>query len=352
MYQTSTILQSFNEIEMYKSRWFKQNDQIINPIEINLSDYKKDRDAYIKRLNNIYQKNLDNSDVEGIFGKASFLDNNTIECNGDTYQAENILIACGGMPSKLDVPGNEHTINSDQFFDLKEVPKRTIVVGGGYIATELSQIISTFGSKVTILVRKCLLSTFDQELAGFQVNNLENSGITYQCGEVEKIDKNEDGSLKVTFQDGKIQEVDCVLVAIGRSPMLGPLKLENTDVEYDQSKIHTDEFDKTTADSIHAVGDCNGKVALTPVAIRAGRIVAERLFNNRPQLKMNYDNVPSVIFSNPPIGSVGLSEEKAVEKYGKDDLNIYKTTFGSKSLTYLNKNFEMKSSIPKRKIRL
>lgn len=184
---------------------------------------------------------------------------------------------------------------------------------------------------MSILVRKCLLSTFDQELASYQVKNFEHLGVEFVCGELAKIEKNSDGSLKTTRKDGTVQEVDCVLVAVGRSPNIGSLDLNNTDVKLtDKKAIQTDEYLKTTAKGIYSVGDVDGKVPLTPVAIKAGRIVAERVFNNRPNLKMDFSNIPSVIFSHPPLGSVGLSEEKAIERHGKENISIYRAEFARK----------------------
>lgn len=175
------------------------------------------------------------------------------------------------------------------------------------------------------------MATFDQELASFQHDNFEHLGITNKCGEAKRIDKNADGSLKVTFDDDTNAEFDCVIMAVGRRSNVDDLDLNNTDVKLNERRvIITDEYQNTTADGVYAVGDVDGRIALTPVAIRAGRTVSERIFNNRPGLKVNYENIPSVIFSHPPIGSVGLSEEAAREKYGRDNINVYKTEFGRK----------------------
>lgn len=185
-----------------------------------------------------------------------------------------------------------------------------------------------------MLIRNFMLSTFDQELAQFQITNFEDLGVAVEIGQIEQIEKNADGSLKVTKVDGHVDEFDCVLVAIGRSANVTSLNLKNTDVQFTKTgHIKTDEYENTTASGVHAVGDVNGKIALTPVAIKAGRVLSERLFNNRPTLKMDYENIPSVIFSHPPIGSVGLSEEKAMMRYGVDNITTYRTQFKSKSCT-------------------
>lgn len=213
---------------------------------------------------------------------------------------------------------------------MESIPKKTLIVGGGYIATELCQILTIFGSETTILVRFGMLTTFDQEMATYQMTNFEDLGIAIQVGQVEKIEKLPDGKLKVTKQDGHFETFDCVLMAVGRTANVESLDLKNTDVQFTKTgHIQVDDFENTTAPGVHAVGDVNGKIALTPVAIRAGRILSERLFNNRPTLKMDYENIPSVIFSHPPIGSVGLSEEKAVMRYGQENVVVYKTQFGN-----------------------
>ena len=199
-----------------------------------------------------------------------------------------------------------------------------------HIATELSQILAVFGSETTIIVRNCLLSTFDQELAGFQMANFDHLGIEFQCGELARVDKNADGTLQATYTNGKKKEFDCILMAVGRTSNVEGLGLEDTDVTIGTNDVViTDEYNNTTADGVYAVGDVDGRIALTPVAIRAGRTLSERIFNNRPGLKVDYTNVPSVIFSHPPIGSVGLSEEKAVEIHGRKNISVYKTQFGS-----------------------
>ena len=236
----------------------------------------------------------------------------------------------------MNIPGEEHAITSNEFFELEEVPKRTLVVGGGYIAIELSQILASLGSDVSILVRRCILSTFDQELAGYQMENLEKSGVEFICGELTKIVKNSDGSLTVTRKNGKTQTVDCVLVAVGRVGNIEKLNLKNTEVQFDHNGIiKVDEYENTTANGVYAIGDVGGNTALTPVAIRSGRTLAERLFNNRPGLKVDYSYIPSVIFSHPPIGSIGLSEEQAIETYGSVNLNIYRTSFTSKFSSFM-----------------
>lgn len=182
-------------------------------------------------------------------------------------------------------------------------------------------------------MRGCLLSTFDQELASFQVDNLEDIGIKFQCGQTNRIDKNADGSLKATFENGETKEFDTILMAIGRSSNTQGLDLHNTDIKLNPNKvIETDEYQNTSVKGVYAVGDVDGRIALTPVAIRAGRTVAERIFNNRTDLKVDFTNIPSVIFSHPPIGSVGLSEEEAKKVHGKENIKIYKTEFGSKNM--------------------
>lgn len=373
MFNTSSVIEQIEAITKHKKYWFQQQgkDLDLDHLEVNLKDFKKDRDAYIKKLNGIYQENLEKSGVDHINGLAEFVDNHTIKCNEQTYTADHILIATGSRANKLGIEGEEYTIDSDGFFDLDEVPKRALVVGGGYIgkflkraldiscryldmlkylfsigvrlvnktynyfgiACELAQILTLFGSKTTILVRDKVLASFDQEVAEKLILNFGYMGLTHKNGELIKIEKNEDGSLKATLKNGEEIEVDLILVAVGRHPLIETLKLEKTDIKLTEGKkaIETDDFENTSVEGVYAVGDVNGKIELTPVAIRAGRCLSERLFNGRHDLKMNYEYVPSVIFSHPPIASCGYSEEKAREKFGDENIEIYKTEFKSKS---------------------
>lgn len=291
--------------------------------------FKQKRDAEVARLNGVYATNLNKNGVEVIQGYGKFVDNKTIEVDGcGSFTADNILVATGGAPNKLGFEGEEHTITSDGFFEMTELPKDMVVVGGGYIAVELSQIMASMGVNVTMVVWKCLFTTFDAELEEFQLENLKHMGVKIICGETQNVKKNANGRLTLNTKAGEAIECDKVLMAVGRNPNLGGLGVENTDVELGpRGNFQTNEFEQTNVPGIHGIGDVTGKIQLTPVAVKAGRILSERLFNGKTDLKMDYDTIPSVIFSHPPIGSVGLSEENAVKKYGAENVKCYRSKF-------------------------
>ena len=205
-------------------------------------------------------------------------------------------------------------------------------MGGGYIGTELAQILHAFGAKTQILTNSRILRAFDEE-TGMQLQRfLEDEGTPVNQGFVSSVERNPDGStggaLKIHTNKGYSLEADMALLVAGRTPNTGKLGLENTEVKLlKNGAVEVDEFENSTAKGIYALGDVNNKLNLTPVAVRAGRILAERLFGEREGLKMDYENVATVIFSHPPMGSVGLSEEDAAKKHGADQLSIYRGSF-------------------------
>lgn len=307
---------------------------------------KRKRDAYVSRLNQIYQNNLDKGKIESIHGYARFTDDPepTVEVNGKKYTAQHILIATGGHPSNVsedDVPGAGFGITSDGFFELESCPKRSVIVGAGYIAVEMAGILSTLGSKTSIIIRQDrVLRNFDALISSNCTKELQNHGIDLrkysQVRSVEKTDK----GLTVTLvtkdpheKDGQeksdtIHGVDCLLWAIGREPNTAGLNLSQIGVKLDdRGHIVVDEFQNTTRPGIYAVGDVCGKALLTPVAIAAGRKLAHRLFEGQADSKIDYNNIPTVVFSHPPIGTVGLTEDEAIKSWGKDNVKVYTTSF-------------------------
>lgn len=302
----------------------------VGKCNFNLQDFKEKRDAYVKRLNGIYARNLDNDKVELVRGFAKFSGHRTVECNGKQYRAKHIVLAIGGKPRMTKIPGIEHAINSDGFFDLTMVPKKVAVVGAGYIAVELAGIFNSLGSDTTLITRGAkALRNFDTMLSDTLAEEMKNAGITLKGNtEVVSITAAE-GVKTLQYKDGNSETgFDCVLYAIGRVPRCEEINLEKTGLKPNpRGYIDTDQFEQTKISGIYALGDMNGKVELTPVAIAAGRAVAERLFNGNPNSKLDYTLVPSVVFSHPPIGSVGLSEQQAQKMYGKKNLKVYKSTF-------------------------
>ncbi|XP_045201495.2 glutathione reductase, mitochondrial-like [Mercenaria mercenaria] len=292
---------------------------------------KDARDAYIKRLNGIYESNLEKSKVEKIIGHATFTEDGCVEVNGEKLSAKHILIATGGRPVLPSIPGGEHAITSDGFFDLKDLPKKVVVVGAGYIAVELAGIFNALGSDTSICIRyDHVLRTFDSMISEKLTAELERSGMKVcRRTQVTKATKEADGTLTLDLNTGdQIKGVDCLLWAIGRVPNSNTIGLEKVGIETDsKGNIVVDKFQNTSVANHYALGDVCGRALLTPVAIAAGRKLAHRLFDNKSDWKLDYDNIPTVVFSHPPIGTVGLTQEEAEKKYGADKIKIYGSTF-------------------------
>ncbi|OCU00106.1 hypothetical protein XELAEV_18005891mg [Xenopus laevis] len=304
---------------------------------------KEKRDAYVSRLNDIYQNNLQKAQIEIIRGNANFTSDPepTVEVNGQKYSAPHILIATGGkpsMPSDAELPGASLGITSDGFFELTDLPRRSIVVGAGYIAVEIAGILSALGSKASLLIRQDkVLRTFDSIISSNCTEELENAGVeVWKYAQVKSVKKSTTG-LEINVQcsmPGRkptvrtIQDVDCLLWAIGRDPNTEYLGLENLGLELDEKgHIVVDEFQNTSRKGVYAVGDVCGRALLTPVAIAAGRKLSHRLFEGQEDSKLDYNNIPTVVFSHPPIGTVGLTEEEAVTAKGRENVKVYTTSF-------------------------
>lgn len=290
------------------------------------------RDAYVRRLNGIYENLLNKSKVDYIQGWGKFTDDGCIEVDGQKYKGKHTMIATGGRPSTPDIPGKEFGITSDGFFELSDLPKKTAVVGAGYIAVELAGILNELGSDVSLFIRHDkALRNFDAMLSENVTDCMEKAGITIvrQSTSV-KLEADKDGSLIYETTAGTFSGFNCLIWAIGREPLTGGINLDKVGVNVDKKgHIIVDEFQNTSAKNFYALGDVCGKALLTPVAIAAGRRLAHRLFDNKPDLKLEYVNIPTVVFSHPPIGTIGLTEAEAVEKYGKDNLKIYTASFTS-----------------------
>ncbi|MEC5343299.1 glutathione-disulfide reductase [Brenneria populi] len=290
----------------------------------------KNRSAYIDRIHQSYNNVLGKNKVEVIRGFARFVDARTVEVNGEKITADHILIATGGRPVRPDVPGAEYGIDSDGFFALEALPKRTAVVGAGYIAVEIAGVVHALGSQTHLFVRKqSPLRSFDPLIVETLVEVMNSEGPTLHTGSIPKaVVKNADGSLTLRLENGKEQTVDCLIWAIGRTPATDNLNLEAADVERDdKGYIRVDRFQNTNVPGIYAVGDNTGAVELTPVAVAAGRRLSERLFNNKPDEHLDYSNIPTVVFSHPPIGTVGLTEPQAREQYGEGKVKVYTSSF-------------------------
>ncbi|MFT7054246.1 MAG: glutathione reductase (NADPH) [Psychromonas sp.] len=290
------------------------------------------REAYIARIHQSYERVLGNNNITVINGFAKFVDNHTVEVNGQTYTAANITVATGGAPTVPAIEGAEYGITSDGFFALNEQPKRVAVVGAGYIAVEIAGVFNALGSETHLLCRRhTFLREFDHMLSSTLVEVMQEEGPTLHTHSTPKsVQKNEDGSLTLYLENEKSLTVDCLVWAIGRNPANTDIGLENTDVELNKHQfINVDKYQNTTAQGIYAVGDNTGEIQLTPVAIKAGRLLSERLFNGQPDAHLDAKLVPTVVFSHPPIGTIGLTELEAEEQYGKSNLKVYTSQFTS-----------------------
>lgn len=292
----------------------------------------KSRSAYIDRIHQSYDRVLGNNQVDVIEGFARFVDAHTVEVNGEQITADHILIATGGRPSKVDIPGAEYGIDSDGFFALDAMPQRVAVVGAGYIAVELAGVLNGLGVETHLFVRKhAPLRTFDPLITDTLVEVMQAEGPQLHTESIpQAVIKNADGSLTLQLENGSQCVVDTLVWAIGREPATDNLNLDVTGVETDaKGYVRVDKYQNTSVAGIYAVGDNTGAVELTPVAVAAGRRLSERLFNNKPEEHLDYNLVPTVVFSHPPIGTIGLTEPQAVEKYGQEQVKIYKSSFTS-----------------------
>ncbi|WP_028766780.1 glutathione-disulfide reductase [Shewanella fidelis] len=291
------------------------------------------REAYIDRIHGAYDRGLESNGVTLVRGYGRFVDSRTIEVNGEHYTADNILIATGGAATIPNIPGAEHGIDSDGFFALEQQPKRVAVVGAGYIAVEVAGVLQALGSDTHLFVRKhAPLRNFDPMLSEALVESMAIDGPTLHTNSTpESVTKNADGSLTLKIENGESYDVDCLIWAIGRHPSTANIGLENTKVELDaKGYVITDEQQNTTDAGIHCVGDIMaGGVELTPVAVKAGRLLSERLFNGMTDAKMDYSCIPTVVFSHPAIGTMGLTEPEAIAQYGEDNITVYTSGFTS-----------------------
>lgn len=292
------------------------------------------KDREIHRLNGIYRNLLVNSGVTLMEGHAKITGPHEVEVNGQRHSAQHILIATGGWPQIPEIPGSEHAISSNEAFFLKELPKRVLVVGGGYIAVEFAGIFHGLGAKTSLLYRgEMFLRGFDGAVRKHLHEELTKRGMDVQFNaDIARIDKQPDGSLKATLKDGRELIADCVFYATGRRPMLDNLGLENTGVTLDKRGfVEVDDLYQSAEPSILAIGDVIGRVQLTPVALAEGMAVARRLFKPEQYRAVDYTMIPTAVFSLPNIGTVGLSEEQAIEDGHK--VQIFESSFRPMKLT-------------------
>lgn len=301
--------------------------------ELNWKKLVVKRENFIGGILDWYDDYLRESKVEHIEGYAKFIDDKTLEVDGERYTADHIVISTGGRPIiPTDIEGADYGMTSDGFFqDLDEVqPKKVVVVGGGYIALEFAMLMNGLGSDVSILHQAWpVLEGFDATIQTALRRQMKSDGIHINDqGMIAKITQETDQNVTVHFEDGtKIEAVDALIWAIGRAPNTDNIGLENTSIKLDQrGMVIVDDEEKTNVDGIYAIGDIIGKAPLTPVAIAAGRRLGDRLYGGQADRKMSYDHIATVMFTHPPIGTIGLSEAFAREQHG-DEINVYQTSF-------------------------
>jgi len=288
------------------------------------------REAYIERMRGVYDKHLTKDGVRLIHGRAKVVGPHEVRVGEQVLTADHLLIATGSSPTFPDIPGVELGSSSDGFFALEAVPKRTLIVGAGYIAVEFSGVLCGLGSEVTLAMRnERPLRGFDSMLGDALREAMEQAGVRVRLSStVASVSLSPNGDRIATLTDGRtLPPVDAVFWTIGRHANTRGLGLESAGVRLDAAgHAVVDEWQNTTAPGVYAIGDVTGRATLTPVAIAAGRRLADRLFGGKPEAKLDYEDIASVVFSHPPIGTVGLSETDARERHG-DAVKVYTTRF-------------------------
>lgn len=291
---------------------------------------RRQRDRHVLELNGFYERNLVKNGVEIIHGTARFVGPKTVKVGSDTLTATHIVIAVGGRPIVPELPGAHFGMTSDGFFELDTQPRKVAVVGGGYTAVEFAGLLRSLGSEVTMLLRRAhFLNSFDPMLRDELLAQMRADGVgVIAQTKIAKVEKTADG-LRITQENGEIADgFDSLLWAPGRQPNTDRLDLRATGVVVDAAgAIPTDAFQATNIAGIYAIGDVIGKIDLTPVAIAAGRRLADRVFGGMKERKLDYENIATVLFTHPPIGSIGLSEPQAVKVHGAGNVKVYETHF-------------------------
>lgn len=291
---------------------------------------RKNREVYIERSRQAFSNNFNRNGVDYIEGYARFVDKNTVEVNGKHIRAKHIVIATGSYAFIPNVPGSELGGTSDDVFAWEELPESVSIIGAGYIAVELAGVLHALGVKTDLFVRKGgPLRGFDQGIIEVLVEEMKKNGQPLHTHKVpQKLEKLDNGDIQIHFEDGTTHTSQKVIWAVGRKANVSQLNLEAAGVALtERGFIQVDEYQNTTTPGIYALGDVSGEKELTPVAIKAGRTLAERLFNGKTDAKMDYELIPTVVFSHPAIGSIGLTQEQAEAKYGAENIKVYQSTF-------------------------
>ena len=299
--------------------------------EFDYATLRKNREAYIDRARSSYGGSFKRNGVDLIEGRAEFVDAHTVSVNGELIRAKHIVIATGAHPHIPAIPGAELGGSSDDVFAWEELPESVAILGAGYIAVELAGVLHTLGVQTDLFVRRERpLRGFDSYIVESLVQEMENTGLNLHTHKVPaKLEKIEEG-IRIHFEDGSTHTASQVIWATGRRPNVEGLQLEKAGVTLNERGfIQVDEYQNTVVDGIYALGDVTGEKELTPVAIKAGRTLSERLFNGKTNANMDYTTIPTVVFSHPAIGTVGLTEEEAIKEYGQENIKVYTSKFTS-----------------------
>ena len=300
-------------------------------VQFDFAKLRQNREAYIDRARSSYDGSFKRNGVDLIEGRALFVDSHTVSVNGELIRAKHIVIATGAHPSIPTIPGAELGGSSDDVFAWEQLPESVAILGAGYIAVELAGVLHALGVKTDLFVRRDRpLRSFDSYIVEGLVNEMEKTGLPLHTHKVPvKLEETEQG-ITIHFEDGSSHTASQVIWATGRRPNVDGLELEKAGVTLNERGfIQVDEYQNTVVDGIYALGDVTGEKELTPVAIKAGRTLSERLFNGKTLAKMDYTTIPTVVFSHPAIGTVGLTEDQAIKEYGQDNIKVYKSSFAS-----------------------
>jgi len=313
----------------------------------NWNSFREAREKELSRLSGLYQQTLNNNKVTVLNGRGIIKGPNTIEVAGKTYTSKYILVAVGGVPWKRSFSGSEHSINSNQFFELKERPDRVLIEGGGFIAVEFACLLQGLGSEVHIVIRRDeVLRGFDNECRTFLQDQMKEAGINFHLNTtIEEVKKDSSGVLDCRLKNGESISVDQLICATGRAPNTKNLGIEDTAVELNKDgAIVVDAYSQTTCPSIYAVGDVTNRMNLTPVALEEAMLVVNQLFSQEEK-SMTYSNIASAVFSTPPLATVGLTEEEAIAELGdQEKIEVYTSNFRALKYTLgtINKRSFMK----------
>ncbi|HUX82648.1 MAG TPA: FAD-dependent oxidoreductase, partial [Halothiobacillus sp.] len=294
-------------------------------------DFKKlveGRQTYVRNITNYWDDYAQELGIKVIHGYGALTSARTVAVGDQTYQAPHIVVATGGRPFVPPVPGAELGITSDGFFDLETLPTRVAVIGGGYIGVELAGVLRSLGSAVTLLdMLYSIIAPFDAILRETATENLEALGVELHLPfKVQQLTQAPEGKYIDSADGTRLGPFDTIIWAVGRAPNTRNVGLEAAGITVERNGIvPTDDYQNTNVPGVYALGDITGRVPLTPVAVAAGRLLAERLFNNKPNAKLDYETIPTVVFAHPPIGTVGLTEEAAREQFGDSAVTIYET---------------------------